>query len=150
MPCTLCGPGFTIPLALTSPRPTRNLVSIGEALTALWNGPEDRSASIIKPGTISRLDGFTFYPNVGLISGSDLILRPRRTTAGRPNFLGTYGRDLAALMLTFASRKGMGPFLPQVDRAGLPASWGRALRQWQSQRVPTPARSNPRSRACPL
>ena len=60
----------TIPLGLTSPRPARNLVSIGEALNALWNGPEDRSASIIKPSTIWRLDGFTFYPNVGLISAS--------------------------------------------------------------------------------
>ena len=41
-----------------------------QAMAALWNGPEDRSASIIKPSTVERLESFTSGCNVGLISAS--------------------------------------------------------------------------------
>ena len=45
-------------------------MSIGEALAALWNGPADGSASIIKLSTIQRIENFTSGSNVGLISVS--------------------------------------------------------------------------------
>ena len=45
-------------------------MSIGETLAALWNGPEDVCASIIKPSTVKRIENFTSGSNVGLISAS--------------------------------------------------------------------------------
>ena len=60
----------SISLGATLPRASGNQVSIGEALAALWNGPEDGSASIIKPSTVERIESFTSGHNVGLISAS--------------------------------------------------------------------------------
>jgi hypothetical protein len=76
MPCTVCSPGC-INTAWRHPAPPLDhQVSIGEALAALWNGPEDGFASIIKPSTAERLDSFASGCNVGLISASrsDLTL----------------------------------------------------------------------------
>ena len=60
----------SIPLEITVPRPSVNYLSIGEALGALWNGPENGFASIIKLSTIERIESFTSGCNVGLISAS--------------------------------------------------------------------------------
>jgi hypothetical protein len=59
----------TIPLGINLPLPSANEVSIGEALTALWNSPQD-GLSIIKPSTVERIESFTSGCNVGLISAS--------------------------------------------------------------------------------
>jgi hypothetical protein len=69
MPCAVCALASSIPFGLTSLRPSRNQVSLGEALAALWNGPKD-SPSILKPSTVERLENFTSGYNVGLISAS--------------------------------------------------------------------------------
>lgn len=79
----------SIPLAVTVPRPSGNQVSIGEALAALWNDPEDRSASIIKPSTAERLDGFISGSNAGLISASRSGL-PMDVNRGRSAGLSSY------------------------------------------------------------
>ena len=57
-------------LGLAPPRPSRNLVSFGEALAALWDHSGERSGSIIKPSTAERLDCLLTGCNVGLISAS--------------------------------------------------------------------------------
>jgi hypothetical protein len=60
----------SIPLGITSPRRSGNHLSIGEALAALWDHPEEGSASVVKPSTAERLDSLFSGCNVGLISAS--------------------------------------------------------------------------------
>ena len=91
MPCTACGPGCIVIAWATLPGPRGNKGSIGETLAALWHGPKDEFASIIKPSTNLRLDGFTFYPNVGLISASRSDLTTEENERRAASFLHTYG-----------------------------------------------------------
>ena len=72
----------SIPLGVTSPRPSGNQVSIREALAALWDHSEEGSGSIIKPSTAERIESFISGCNVGLISC--LTIRPYDGCEPRP------------------------------------------------------------------
>ena len=70
----------SIPLGVTLPRPSGNQVSISEALAALWDHSEEGFASIIKPSTAERLDGFALR----LQRGADQCFTIRSYDGGEP------------------------------------------------------------------